>query len=162
MAAREAADTGRTKRGGCLGVLLFLVVLAVLGGLGAALFFVVEPQDTSDIRGYAGIGGAGGASRDLAKVLETSVRRGHPVFLKEAEINRYLKNTLVSRQGGRFAPWVGIEGVAVRIEPERVEVVIERSIAGRPFTVSMYASPSLILWFSLRASSVAWRLRQSR
>lgn len=140
MGGKKAAEEEpEEKKGGCLGKLVVLFVLLLLGGFATALFFVAEAQDTSDIRGYGGIVQAG-EQRDLKKVLENSIQRGHPVTLTEEEINRYIKKTLSARQAGYLSSWVEIKGVAVRTEDGRLEVVIERAIQGRPFTVSMYVS----------------------
>ena len=140
MGGKKAAEEkGDEKKGGCFGKLLVLFVLVLLGGFATALFFVATPQDTSDIRGYGGLVQPAG-QRDLKKVLENSIARGHSLTLTEEEINRYIRRTLASRQAGRLGRWVEIKGVAVRTEDGRIEVVIERMIAGRPFTVSMYVT----------------------
>lgn len=139
MGGKKAAEEKDEKKGGCLGKLLVMFVLVLLGGFATALFFIAQAQDTSDIRGYGGVNPAA-EQRDLKKVLENSIARGHPLTLTEEEINRYIRSTLAGRQAGQLAPWVELKGVAVRTEDERVEVVIERVIAGRPFTVSMYLS----------------------
>jgi len=136
---KDAEESVEEKKGGCLGKLAVLFVLVLLAGFVAALFFVAQPQDTSDIGGYGGFASTTEA-RDLKKVLENSIERGHPLMLKEAEINGYLKRTLQTRQAGHLGPWVDLKGVAVRLEQGRAEVVMERVIAGRPFTVSMYVS----------------------
>ncbi len=140
MGGKQAADDrGDEKKGGCLRRLLVFFVLVLLAGFAAVLFFIIEPQDTSDIGGYDGLA-AVGEQRDLAKVIENSIGRGHPVTLNEQEINRYIKRTLTARQAGHLSPWVEIKGIAVRTEDGRLEVVIERLIAGRPFTLSIYLS----------------------
>lgn len=140
MGGKNAAEErAEDRRGGCFGKLLVLFVLVLLGGFATALFFIAQAQDMTDIRGYDGLSVVGG-QRDLKKVLENSIERGHALTLTEEEINRYIRRTLAARQGGRLSPWVELKGVAVRTEDERVEVVIERLIAGRPFTVSMYLS----------------------
>jgi hypothetical protein len=127
------------KRGGCLGRLVVVFVLVLLGGFATALWFVAQPQDLGEVSGY-GVVGVGDGGRDLGKVLENALQRGHGLVLGEAEINGYLRRTLNARQGGQLAPWVTIEGVAVRLEAGWAEVVIERAVAGRPQTVSMFVS----------------------
>ena len=71
-------------------------------------------------------------------VLRSAVERGYDLKLSEAEINGWLRKTLVSKQGGLLAEQVKLEGVGVRLESDRAEVVMERSVFGKPFTVSMY------------------------
>ena len=46
--------------------------------------------------------------------------------------------TLLARQGGLLSEHVSLDGVWVRLEKDRAEIVMERRILGRPFTVSNY------------------------
>lgn len=121
-------------KGSCLGKLVALVALAGVAGLGAAVFFMAKPQDLSDIKGIAGTA----KSRDLRAVLQSAVDRGYEVTLTEEEINLYLKQTLQAKQGGLLEKSVGFEGVRVRLEEGRAEVIMERSVMGYPMTVSMF------------------------
>ncbi|MDP3849425.1 MAG: hypothetical protein Q8Q59_02900 [Luteolibacter sp.] len=132
------ADSSKSKSGGgCLGKLLFLILLAFGGTLGATLFFIVQPQDLSDIGGY-GPTARTASPRDLNAVLQSALKRGYPVTLTEAEINQWLGSTLAAKQGGMLASQVSLERVWVRLEDGLAEVVMERSLMGRPFTVSMF------------------------
>jgi hypothetical protein len=124
-------------KGSCLGKLMTLVVFLGLGGLGAALYFVAQPQDLSDIEGL-GPAVIGKSSRDLKEVLKRSSEGGHPLELTESELNLYLRDTLEFKQEGALAEWVKLEEVAVRLEDDRAEVVMVRSVAGYPLTLSMY------------------------
>ena len=134
-----AEEKQEKPRGSCLGKLVSLFAFAGVAGLGAAVFFIAQPQDLSDIKG-AGPASAlnGGKARDLREVLKNAVNRGYPLTLTEEEINLYLKQSLAAKQGGGLEKFVNIEGVRVRLENERAEIIIERSIMGRPMTVSMY------------------------
>jgi hypothetical protein len=125
------------EKRGCFGRLTFLFVVLLLGGFAAALYFIAQPQTMDDVSGYR-VGGGSGHSRDLRKVMENAVERGYPVTISEAEINRYIRRTLKTRQGGTLSKWVSIKGVAVRLEDGRAEIIIERRIAKHDFTVSMY------------------------
>lgn len=111
--------------------------MAVLCGLGTAVFFVTQPQDLSDIGGY-GPASAGESSRDLRAVLRASLDRGHTLTLGETEINRWLGRTLTAKQGGPLADKISMERVCVRLEDDVAEVIMERSVFGKPFTVSMF------------------------
>jgi len=124
-------------KGSCLGKLTTLVVFVGLAGLGAALYFIAQPQDLSDIDGR-GPAAVGKASRNLKEVLKNSSEGAYPLKLTEEEINLYLRDTLESKQGGFLEEWVDIEDVAVRLEDDRAEVIMVRSIAGYPLTLSMY------------------------
>lgn len=134
-----AEEKQEKLRGSCLGKLVSLFTFAGVAGLGAAVFFIAQPQDLSDIKGIGPASALnGGKARDLREVLKNSVSRGYPLTLTEEEINLYLKQTLAAKQGGGLEKLVNIDRVCVRLEEERAEVIIERSIMGRPVTVSMY------------------------
>lgn len=122
---------------GCIGKLGSLFVFLIIAGLAAAVFQISRPQDLSDIAGR-GPSSVGRESRDLVKVLENSIKGGYELTLNEQDINLYLRDTLKAEQGGLLASQVGIEDVVVRLEDDHAEVVMVRSIAGHPFTVSMY------------------------
>lgn len=129
------ADEEKLKpKGRCMGKLVALVALAGVAGLGAAVFFMAQPQDLSDIKGIAGTA----KSRDLRAVLQSAVDRGYEVTLTEEEINLYLKQTLQAKQGGLLEKSVAFDGVRVRLEEGRAEVIMERSVMGQPLTVSMF------------------------
>lgn len=132
------ADEAKTKeKGSCLGKLGLLFVFCGLGGLAAAVVFIVQPQDLSDVSG-SGPAAVGRPARDLKAVLKASLDQGYELPLTEDEINRYLRDTLMKQQTGPLADKVKIREVMVRLEEGRAEVVIVREIAGYPFTVSMY------------------------
>lgn len=132
------AESSKPKSGGgCLGKLLVLILLAGFAGLGAAVFFVVQPQDLTDIGGY-GPAAKTAPVRDLKAVLQSSIDRGHAVTLTENEINHWLKRTLVAKQGGVLAGQLSLERVWVRLEEGHAEIVMERAVMGQPFTVSMF------------------------
>jgi hypothetical protein len=123
--------------GGCFSKLLFLVLLAALGGLGLALVAVAVPQDLSDLGGRSPAARSE-STRDLKLVLKNAIDRGYPLTLSETEINQWLAKTVVARQGGVLNEGIKLEGVWVRLEEGRAEVIMERSILGKPFTVSMF------------------------
>lgn len=125
----------RKSGGGCLSKLLFLLLLAAVGGLGSAVWFVVQPQDLSDLESGAG---APASNRDLKEVLQSSIDRGFPLTLSEGEINQWLGRTLISKQSGFLAEKITLDRVWVRLEDDRAELIMQRSAWGHPFTVSMY------------------------
>jgi hypothetical protein len=132
-----ADPTNSGSSGGCLRRLYSFVILMVVCGLGVAVFFVAQPQNLSDIGGY-GAAASGESSRDLKTVLRASLDRGHTLTLSETEINRWLRHTLTAKQGGPLADHVSLERVCVRLEDNLAEVIMERSVFGKPFTVSMF------------------------
>jgi hypothetical protein len=132
------AESSKPKSGGgALGKLLFLMILVFICAFGAVAFFVIQPQDMTDIGGYGPLGKKT-APRDLKAVLETAVKRGYPVTLTETEINQWIGETLVAKQGGFLAGQVSLERVWVRLKDGTAEVVMERTLMGMPFTVSMF------------------------
>lgn len=120
---------------GCFSRLVRLVFFTALAGLAVAVFFAAKPQDLSDLGGR---GAAGNPPRDLKVVLKSAIERGYPLTLSEAEINNWLAHNLRPKQGGLLQDAVKLEHVWVRLEEGRAEVIMERSVFGRPFTVSMY------------------------
>ena len=128
------ADSSKFKSGGgCFSKLLLLILLVAAGGLGAAIFYAVQPQDLSDLTSAKIL-----PERDLKAVLKNANERGYPVTLSEAEINQWLGRTLVAKQAGFLEGKVTFDRVWVRLEDERAEVIMERRFLGKPFTVSMY------------------------
>lgn len=114
-----------------------LVAFVGLGGLGAAGYFVSQPQDMSDIEGR-GQEAVGRSSRNLEGVLSKALKGGYELNLTEEDINLYLRDTLEMKQGGFLGEWVKLEDVAVRLEKDRAEVIQVRSIQGHEMTISMY------------------------
>lgn len=130
------ADSSLPKSGGgCFSKLLFLVLLIAAGSFASAIYFVVQPQDYSDVVVAAS---KPLPQRDLKTVLKNSIDRGYAVTLSEAEINQWLGRTLEVKQGGSLAENVTLNRVWVRLEKERAEVIMSRTVWGKPFTVSMF------------------------
>ncbi len=123
--------------GGCLRKLLVWYVMTVGLALAAALLWVTQAQDLTDIGGY-GAPADGAAARDLHQVLQSALTRRYAVTLSETEINQWLQRTLVAKQGGRLGGVVTLERVWVRLQDGCAEVVMQRKILGQPFTVSMF------------------------
>jgi len=123
--------------GGCFSKLLFLILLAAMCGLGTAVYFVTQPQDLSDLGGH---GPAVKATpvRNMKAVLQNAIDRNYAVTLSEAEINQWLAETLVMKQGGLLGKDIKLEHFWVRLEEGRAELIMERSVFGKPFTLSMY------------------------
>jgi hypothetical protein len=121
--------------------LFFLSLLGLVGiGLLASLSF--DPQDLSDIDGYAEDSSAlipGGP--DLANLLENAARNKNGVRITEEQINSYLRRTLIFEQEGWFKSFVSARGVWVRLQEDIVEVIIEREVWGKRHTISMLLQP---------------------
>ena len=151
---QAAPETAPEKPRGCFSRLIVLVLLLAAVGLGFALYSMAQPQDLSDIQGYEPASRAL-LRRDIKQMLETSKARSYPVTLTEGELNQWLLGVVKIKQGGLFgtqeipageakqglqqlANQVALDGVWVRLEDGRAEVVLERKVMGKPFTVSIY------------------------
>jgi hypothetical protein len=130
------SEESKPRSPGCLSRLFSLFLFFSAVGLCVALYFMMQPQDLSDIKGY----GASSTTpaRDLTTALRNAGERGYPLTLSEADLNAWLKQTLAAKQGGALESEVKLKGVAIRLEKDRAEVIMERTIFGRPFTSSMY------------------------
>ncbi|MEY4570061.1 MAG: hypothetical protein RLZZ398_1500 [Verrucomicrobiota bacterium] len=133
------AEPKKSKSGGgCLSKLLFLILLVPCIGLGAAVFYAVQPQDLTDLGGYGPAVAKPEGQREMKAVLKNAINRSYPLTLSETEINQWLARTLVAEQGGFLKGKITLKRVWVRLEDGRAEVVMERDFLGKPFTVSMY------------------------
>ncbi|MBC7981358.1 MAG: hypothetical protein H7Y36_12415 [Armatimonadetes bacterium] len=134
-----ANEVEKKPKGGCFGKLVGLFLFLVIGGLLAGLFFITQAQDLSDLGGFAPAAASPASPpRDLQTVLKKSIEGNYSVTLSETELNQWLKRELELKQGGELASWVSLKRVWVRLKEDVAEVIIEREIAGRPFTISMF------------------------
>lgn len=134
-----AKDEEKKSKGGCLSKLFGLIVFLAIVGLGAALFFISLPQDLTDLGGNAPVSTtAVSPPRDMEAVLRKSIEGDYSVVLTEKELNDWLGRELKLKQGGELAEWVSMKRVWVRLREDVAEIVIERDIAGKPFTSSMF------------------------
>jgi len=119
---------------GILRKLAIAFVFLTLSGVALSLVLISIPQKLDGIGGLDSPDGG----RDVAAVLRESHQRQVPATLTEAEINQWLARVLDFRQGGRFEESVTFKRIAVRITEGLAEVIMEREIGGRSFTVSMF------------------------
>lgn len=129
------AEESKPKSRGCLSRIISLFLFAAAVGLAVALYFITQPQEMTDIKGY---GDSSAQARDLTVALENAVERGYPLTLSEADLNAWLNQSLTLMQGGALEKQVQLKGVAIRLEKDIAEVILERSVLGQPFTVSMF------------------------
>ena len=131
----EMANPTKPKSGGgCVSVVILLILLVAAVGLVAGVFFAAQPQDLADL----GITAKTAQLRDMKAVLKNSIDRGFPVTLSEGEVNNWLGRTLAAKQGGMLASQISLERVWVRFEDGFAEVIMERKFMNQPFTVSMF------------------------
>lgn len=128
------------RRRSCLGRLLFMILFVISVGLSLAVFRVTQPQDLSDLTNPPKSDRPTG--RDMQAVLKNSLDRGYAVTLSEAELNEWLGRTLTTRQAGVLREKAKLDRVWVRLEDKRAEVIMQRNLWGKPFTVSMFLKVS--------------------
>jgi hypothetical protein len=133
----ETTPQAQATPRGCSSRLLVLALLLSAVGLGFAIYFMTLPQDLSDIHGYTP-DTRSLLRRDIRMMLQNSLDRSYPVTITEGEINQWLLGVLKTKQGGLLADKVTLDGVWLRLEDGRAELVLERKVMGKPFTVSMY------------------------
>ncbi len=139
MGKKAKQEDEKPKKGGCLGKLFGLLAFALIAGLAVAVYFISQPQDLTDIGGYAPAAKAPASPpRDMEAVLRKSIEGDYSVTLSETELNDWLGRELKLRQGGELAPWVTLKRVWVRLRDGVAEIIIEREVAGHPLTVSMF------------------------
>ncbi|MES2996035.1 MAG: hypothetical protein V4733_04410 [Verrucomicrobiota bacterium] len=122
------------KKTGCFMRLVLFVLFLSATVLLACFWFILQPQDLSDIAGQAPEPG----SRNVSVVLQNASKRNIPVTLSEKEINVWLNQRLKGSQTGVPGGRVKFERVLVRLEEDLAEVILTRKVFGRPFTVSMF------------------------
>ena len=101
-------DKEAKPKGSCVGKLAVLFLLLIVGGLGAALYQISQPQDMSDIAG-TGPRAVGKTSRNLKTVLANSLKGSYELTLTEHDINLYLRDTLKVKQGGPLGDQVSFQ-----------------------------------------------------
>ncbi len=74
----------------------------------------------------------------MEAVLRKSIEGDYSVLLSEKEINEWLARELKLKQTGELAEWAEMKRVWVRLKEDVAEIIVEREIAGRPFTTSMF------------------------
>lgn len=118
-----------------MGVFLFLIALAMLAVVGVVLL----PKDISSVKGYPvnPLTSEGGEPRNLLdEAQKVMISRDKDLVLSEEEVNRYLNHRLQGQQGGLMSSLVKFRGVYVDFSPERAEIIVERSIFGKPITLT--------------------------
>lgn len=134
-----AEELPKKSQGGCMSRLGVLFLTVVFGCIVAICWFITQPQDLSDLGGREPAV-QGESPRDLTMVLRKSLENGHSLALRESELNRWLGSNLKCEQSGMLARWFSLERIWVRIADGHAEVIQERRVLGRTFTVSMFLS----------------------
>jgi len=130
------ADAPKPKRrGGCFTRVVIFFLLIVLTALGCGVYSVFQPQSLEDI---ATRDEAGGNLRNLDAALRESLERGFPTTITEGQLNAWIAHRLAAKQGGMLSSVATLDGVRIRLEDGRAEIVTLRTVLGHPLTVSLY------------------------
>lgn len=132
-----AAPTTSKSVRGCFSTLFTLILLLGAVALCAAVYLVAQPQDLTDIGGNS-LAAQTVKAKDIKLVLKNSIERGFPVTLSEEDLNNWLGHTLTTKQGGLFTDKVSLDRVWIRLLDGYAEIIMERKILDRPFTLSMF------------------------
>ena len=125
---------GNARGGSFLKFILCLVIVALLGGMVAFVYFTGHSQDLSGINGREAVIKAREENRDIMStdVLE-KIGNGYDgnfeVKITEEELNRYIAKKLKMKQGGWMKGFATIKGVYVKLKKDEMEVFIEREVA---------------------------------
>ena len=115
-------------------MLLQLFVIAALGVIAFFCYQTFQPQLLGDIEGR----NSAKPVADLNKLLDASVKLQRKIEISEEELNIYIKKRLRISQGGSFRKDCKAQNVLVRLTDGQMEVIIERTLRGKPHTVSMF------------------------
>lgn len=119
--------------------LFVLLILVVISGLGAALYYISLPQDLTDIGGYTPVAKTPASPpRDIDTVLRKSIEGDYSVILSETELNNWLGREMKLKQGGELAKWVSLKRIWVRLRGDVAEIIVVREVMGHAMTTSMF------------------------
>jgi len=128
---KNSKATAPRKGGGKIKFLFILLILGILGGMVAYVYFAWQNKDLSGIAGRDKIIAKNTASAeiDVFKKLQNAYNGNYVVTLTEEEINLYIAKRLSMKQDGPLKGFSKIKGVYVDLTPNMMEVFIEREIA---------------------------------
>lgn len=112
-------------------MILTLIILGVLGGMCAFVYFGWQKTDLTGIDGREEIIKSKGNVRavNVLEKLRNAYDGNYEVKLTEEELNRYIAEKLKMKQGGWMKGFATIKGVYVDLREDEIEVFIEREIA---------------------------------
>lgn len=124
------------------GISIFTVLLLVIAaGMGYIMTMVMLPRDLSSISGYPADENDKVPARNLLREsLDTLVAQDENLVISEEDMNRYLQQRVIGKQGGVLGGFVKFNGVFVDFKKGYADVYVERSMFGYPFTMSCHVS----------------------
>ena len=128
------------KSGNALKRLFLLFAFLMVVGLGMGVYLSFQPQDLSDIQGYAPED-RGERSTDIPAMIALAAKNRQPIVLTERQVNRWLAESIKVRQEGTFAKDTELKGVWIRFDESeggRAEFIIERKVKDLTHTSSMF------------------------
>ncbi len=129
------------KSGGCFDAGFRIIMLLIVGLI---IFFFGKTfvaQDLTKIQGYhASKPEIFTSAVDIPRLIKNGTEQRQKIMLTEEMVNKYLSQHLQLKQAGALANF-GLKAKAVWVKfhaDNKMEVIIERELFGRPHTVSMF------------------------
>ncbi len=113
------------------------VITILFFGAGVCIFLVAQPQDLSDLK-QAATESTPASNRQMKAVLQNAIDRGYPVPLTEPQLNQWLSQTIIGKQGGPLKLNASFRNVWVRLDENIAEIIMEREVMGYALTTSMF------------------------
>lgn len=112
-------------------MILVLLVLGILSGMVAFVYYGWQAKDMDGVSGREGIsrGQFSFEYVDLESKLRNALNAYKEVTITEAQLNLYIAKKLKMSQGGYFKDFAKVKGVYVDLKPGEMEIFIEREIA---------------------------------
>ena len=121
----------KSKGFGLIKMVVSLLVLLVLAAMGGFIYYGWQGADLSGVSGRVGIskGQSGIGYVDIEQKVRNALNADVEVTLTEAELNQYIARNVKMKQGGFMKGFATVKGVYVDLQPDVMEIFIEREIA---------------------------------
>lgn len=137
-----------------LAKLLRLLVILLLGGVLYCVYLATQADDLTDIGGY---GEDTAPRKNLYGEIKESIRTGRAIRISERDLNAYLQDNIQLEQLGSYADKVSAKDIWVRLEKDRLEVIVQREVWGYPQTMGAnFAFPEKVLADGRKKPALAW------
>ncbi len=123
--------TAQRKGAGKIKFLFVLLIISILVGMMAYVYFAWQKKDLSGIDGREKIISSNSLSGEtnLLKKLQNAYAGNYVVTLTEEEVNLYIAKKMSMKQGGPLKGFSKVKGVYVDLTEDMMEVFIEREVA---------------------------------
>jgi len=116
-----------------MSLIMLLVTLALIG----LVVVVFLPPDMSSVKGYPyNKAEASDPPRNLLREAEDVWVKGEgSIEFSEADINTYLNQRLVVKQGGMFGSFTKVQGIYMDLEEDKATLYVVRTVFGMPLVI---------------------------